>query len=253
MVTLLGVLKGIVRHSPLAGPARSLYRRIWPLSLAEQGIRYDLETAAVMARVLSSDSNCLDIGAHAGSILRIILSYAHRGRHVAFEPLPPFAGQLRANFPQVEVREVALSDVAGEATFEYVVSSPGFSGLRRRRYERPDEEVRTITVETARLDDVVPPDRPIALVKIDVEGAELQVLRGGLGTLKRCRPFVIFEHGEGAADFYGTTPADVYDLLASHCGLRISLMAGWLAGARPLTRAAFIEQSKRDFYFLAHP
>jgi hypothetical protein len=61
---------------------------------------------------------------------------------------------------------------------------------------------------------------------------------------------VIFEHGEGAADYYGTTPADLYDLLAGQCGLRISLMADWLAGARALTRPAFIDQCKRDLYFL---
>jgi hypothetical protein len=64
---------------------------------------------------------------------------------------------------------------------------------------------------------------------------------------------VIFEHGVGGSDYYGTTPADVYDLLAGQCGLRISLMGGWPAGARPFTRSSFINQCKRDFYFLAHP
>ena len=49
------VLKDIVRRSPLAGPARFLYQRIWPLSVAEQGTRYDLELAAVMARVHAAD------------------------------------------------------------------------------------------------------------------------------------------------------------------------------------------------------
>jgi FkbM family methyltransferase len=205
-----------------------------------------------MARVLAPDSNCLDIGAYTGTILRIILRHAERGHHVAFEPLPHLAGQLRRDFPQVDVHELALSDTTGDTTFEYVVTNPGYSGLRRRTYERPDEEIRTITVRADRLDNVIPADQPIALVKVDVEGAELQVFRGAQRTLARCRPFVIFEHGKGAADHYGTTPADVYDLLAGECGLRISLMAGWLAGARPFTRSAFIHQCKRDFYFVAH-
>jgi FkbM family methyltransferase len=219
----------------------------------EQNARYDAETADVMARVLTSTSNCVDIGAHTGSILRLMLKHVPQGHHVAFEPLPHLAGQLHLDFPQVRVCEMALSDTAGETTFEYVVSAPGYSGLRRRRYDRTDEEIQTIRVRTARLDDLIPDDQPIALMKIDVEGAELQVFRGGLRTLARRKPFVIFEHGNGAAEYYGTTAADVYDLLAGQCGLQISLMAGWLVGARPFTRAAFIRQCKRDFYFFAHP
>jgi FkbM family methyltransferase len=254
-VAVVDLLRGLVRGSPLAGPARSLYRRLWPLSAAERNARYDLETAEVMTRVLAAESNCLDVGAHQGAILQIILAHADRGHHVAFEPLPHLAAALRRDFPQVEVCELALSDTTGGTTFEHVVTNPAYSGLRRRRYVRAAEEIRTITVRTARLDDLVPHDRPIALVKIDVEGGELQVLRGGLATLTRCRPFVVFEHGKGAADYYGTTPAAVYDLLVAQCGLRVSLMERWLAGARPFTRSEFIEHFERgrDFYFLAHP
>jgi FkbM family methyltransferase len=249
------VLKDIVRRSPLAGSARSLYRRLRPLSAAELSAHYDMQTAEVMARVLSPDSNCLDVGAHTGAILRVILQHAGRGHHVAFEPLPHLAAQLRRHFSEVEVSDVALSETAGTTTFEYVVTNPSYSGLRRRRYDRPDELIRTITVSTARLDDVIPPDRPIRFVKIDVEGGELQVLRGGVATLTRWRPFVVFEHGKGGADYYGTTPAAVHDVLVTQCGLRVSLMEGWLAGARPFTRAGFIEHFERgrDCYFLAHP
>jgi hypothetical protein len=110
-----------------------------------------------------------------------------------------------------------------------------------------------INVKTARLDDVIPEGRAITLVKVDVEGAELQVFLGGLLTLARYKPFVIFEHGEGAAAYYGTTPGAVYDVLAGQCGLRLNLMAGWLRGARPFTRSAFIDQCRRDFHSLAHP
>ena len=45
------------------------------------------------------------------------------------------------------------------------------------------------------------------------EGAELQVLEGAVTTLQRHRPIVIFEHGSGSAETYGTLPADVFGLL----------------------------------------
>ena len=247
------VLKRIISRSPFGAPAKLLYRRLWPLTVAEINARYDSQTSEVLSRVLSPDSNCLDIGAHTGSILTLILRHAQKGRHMAFEPLPHLAGQLRLDFPQVDVQQVALSDVPGTTTFQYVVSNPGYSGLRRRRYDRPNEEIETITVTSARLDDLVPPDRLVHFVKIDVEGAELQVLRGGVETLRRSRPFIVFEHGIGGADYYGTTPDAVFEVLVEQCGLRMTVMDRWLTGARPFMRAEFIQQCKRDFYFLAYP
>jgi hypothetical protein len=148
-----------------------------------------------------------------------------------------------------------LSDTAGETTFQHVVSNPGYSGLLRRRYDRPEEEVVEIRVRLARLDDLVAANAPIRLVKIDVEGAELQVLRGAAAMLRRDRPFVVFEHGQGAADCYGTRPEQVFDLFAE-CGLRLSLMGDWLAGGRSaLSREAFVDEfdAARNYYFLAHP
>jgi FkbM family methyltransferase len=66
-----------------------------------------------MERELREDADCLDVGAHAGSVLREIVRLAPRGRHVAWEPLPGLAAGLRADFPGVAVREAALADQAG--------------------------------------------------------------------------------------------------------------------------------------------
>ena len=81
-------------------------------------------------------------------------------------------------------------------------------------------------------------------------------MRGGTATLRRSRPFIVFEHGLGASDCYGTRPEHVYDLMAD-CRLRISLMGNWLEseGEKVLSRTAFVEQFDKDlnYYFLAHP
>jgi FkbM family methyltransferase len=254
-------VKAWVVGTPLEAPARSVARRLRPpapLSPAQQLNRaYDEQTAKVISRVLRHDSNCIDVGCHEGVILDQMLRCAPDGSHLAFEPLPDLAAGLREKYlgdGRVTVHEMALGDEQGHTTFCHVVTNPGYSGLRRRHYDREGEQVVEIEVDVARLDDLVPDDRAIDLVKIDVEGAELGVLLGGKRLLARCRPHVVFEHGLGGADCYGTRPEQVFDLLGD-CGLSISLMADWLGDGAVLARDQFVDEfdSARNYYFLAHP
>lgn len=181
---------------------------------------------ALLAELLRPDSCVVDVGAHRGGFVRAALELAPRGRHRAFEPIPELAARLRARFPGVEVHELALSDRAGEVPFHCVVPVLGLSGLRRTALVPAGAEVRLLTVRTARLDDVLPPGARVDILKVDVEGAELEVLRGARGLLRRCRPHVIFEYEPGAARAYGATAAALHDLLAGECGLGIYSLDG---------------------------
>lgn len=221
---------------------------------------YDEQAMHVIRRVLHRDSNAIDVGCHKGDLLRPMLQSAPRGTHYAFEPLPNmFAGLRRAygHLPNVRLYELALSDTAGISSFQQVVTNPGYSGLRKRRYDRLDEQLQEITVKTDTLDNVISPSVRIDLIKVDVEGAELLVFRGGLETIRRNRPVIIFEHGIGAADSYDTGPDDVHELLTTKCGLRVNLMAEWLfnEGVPCLSRQEFADEfwSARNYYFIAYP
>jgi Methyltransferase FkbM domain len=77
-------------------------------------------------------------------------------------------------------------------------------------------------VELKRLDDLLPAET-IAFIKVDVEGAELEVLRGAQGILARCKPIVYFECGKFHHTHYKTTPKQVFDLFAS-CGMGVFLV-----------------------------
>lgn len=224
----------------------------------EKNQKYDLETLEVMERILNKKSNCVDIGCHVGSVLVEMIRLAPEGKHYAFEPIPEMYDQLVKSFkiyPNVNVHGIALSETAGESTFQHVVSNPGYSGLRRRKYERSDEEIKKIIVRTDRLDNFIPNNVQIHFIKIDVEGAELQVFKGAIETLKNNRPIIVFEHGHGAANYYETTPGDVYDLLAGECSLKISLMERWLRNQGDFDKDQFVGQYMRgeNYYFIAHP
>lgn len=242
-------VRGAVLGSSLGGPLRRAKRALEPASVTRD--RRDVEHLhAMLAAVLAPDANCIDVGAHEGAYLADMLRLAPRGHHIAYEPLPHLADALAARFPGADVRRAALSDTSGEASFVHVLTRPGWSGFRERPYPA-EERLERIVVETQRLDDVLPDDYVPAFVKIDVEGAELEVLRGAADTLARHRPVIAFEHGLGSADYYGTGPEDVFALLVDHVGLRVLDMDG----GGPYTRDDFVRafHGGERVNFLARP
>jgi FkbM family methyltransferase len=203
--------------------------------------RQDMEdTRALLASVLTPQSNCIDVGANIGSVLAPIVKHAPLGRHIAYEPLPHLCQQLRSRFPQVDVRQAALSNRTGEASFVFVKNMPGYSGLKERNYPGP-VETEPLVVRVEELDSSLPAGYVPHLIKIDVEGGEREVLEGAIQTISTHKPVVLFEHGRGAADRYGTTPEQVFHLLCTRAGLRIFD----LRGSGPYTLEEFVSIFQR--------
>jgi FkbM family methyltransferase len=223
-------------------------RRAW--QLARPAVRRDLAERAHLRRLVAwsvpRDGHCVDVGAHAGDVLGDLVRAAPDGRHIAYEPLPALASALRAAFPEVDVRAKALANETGERPFVHVVGNPGWSGFRQRPAPHA-EAFEPMTVEVERLDDALPDSFRPAFIKIDVEGAELEVLQGALETLKAYRPMVAFEHGFGSADHYGTEPGDVHSLLTREAGLRIYDLAGDGPYSLAEFRRAFSEGVRVNF------
>jgi FkbM family methyltransferase len=215
---------------------------------AKRAYQDEVNLRLLLAFTLSHDSNCIDVGSYEGRFLSDIVRVAPHGQHIAYEPLPHLAGVLAQAFPGVEVRNAALSDVEGQSEFMYARNLPSYSGLRRRAYPRA-ADIEVLSVRTERLDDHLPVGYVPSLIKIDVEGAEQLVIEGAMETLKRHRPIVVFEHGKGGSDYYGTSPRDVFSLLNT-AGLRIFDMDG----NGPYTLLQFEETYKRNdrWNFVAH-
>ena len=207
----------------------------------------------LLAFCLTANANCIDIGAHRGAVLSEMQRIAPDGRHIAFEPLPHLAEFLRTEFPDVDVRESALSDHSGETDFAYVHgAAEGWSGLRFRPLPTGERAtVEQIKVKLDRLDDLLDPEYRPAVIKVDVEGAELQVFKGAVETLRRHGPIVIFEHGTGSAEAYGTTPRDVFAFLGDEAGMRVFD----LDGGGPYSVEDFEQtfSSAARVNFVAHP
>jgi FkbM family methyltransferase len=208
-----------IATSPLAGPVGALRGAVGRLRAvlhpelgllhAEHGM-----TVACLRRMVRADWNCVDIGAHVGSVSYLLSRLAPRGHLTVIEALPAKAAALRARFPRATVHQLAVGDRAGEVTFFGNTAQPGFSSLSKRASRG---ETRELRVPKARIDDLWPVNEPLHLIKIDVEGHEYPALRGAKATFRRHRPAILFE--AGAADDPDTATADYDGLFAFLTGL----------------------------------
>jgi FkbM family methyltransferase len=221
-----------------------------------QNIKYDIYTKKIMQRVLKNSSNCMDIGCHKGEILDEILKFAPSGKHYAFEPLPHLYKFLQEKYhgKNITLFPIALFDKKGETSFKFVVNAPAYSGIRERNYDFPDPEISELQVETDLLDNLIPENVQIDFIKIDVEGAEFPALQGGVKTICRCRPVIVFEFGIGAADHYGVKPETLFDFITSDCGLSISTLKGFLKKNEKLSKEKFcsLYLDQLEYYFIAY-
>lgn len=216
--------------------------------------RYDYLSQKVYRKLLRTGSNCVDIGCHKGEVLRELLKLAPNGIHYGFEPIPGLFNQyMLGQFPDnCRLFNLGLSSEKREKSFHFVRSNPAYSGFRKRSL-RAGETVEIIQVQTDCLDNILSVGYCPDLIKIDVEGAELEVLKGSLRTLTTCSPAILFEHGKGASDHYGTTPGAIFQLLCRELGYSIFTLQRFLQEDSPLNEAEFSShyESGTEYYFIA--
>lgn len=144
-----------------------------------------------------------DVGANVGLVtVPLALAVGPEGHVVAIEPLPEnverLAGNLRRNgLANVDVVAAVAGEEDGEAEL-HLAADPGFASLGTVTKVRAAGVLR---VASRRLDTLWEElgRPPVALVKVDVEGAELSVLDGAGGLVRACRPALLVEADPGAA------------------------------------------------------
>jgi len=251
-------LKHLLVRTPLEVPAQWLRELtgVWERRRHPELRELHRESRHVnrlLRRRLRETSNCIDVGCHIGSMLSVILRLAPGGQHLAFEPIARKARWLRRKFPEVDVRNCALGESAGEVTFFENVERSGFSGMRR--HDCGDGTVVETRIECRRLDDEVGEGHAVHFVKVDVEGGELGVFRGARRVLEQQRPLLVFEcTGSGLAAF-GSTARELFDYLGE-LGYGVFLAKDALAGGAPLDVAGFEAAQRfpfKAFNFVAQP
>jgi len=154
-----------------------------------------IEFRLIRQHVRPTDTVC-DIGANKGSFVFWLARWCRKGRVVAFEPQPWFA-QLLASLARdlklecLKVEQKAVFSKSGQADLYVPKGHLPAASLVTKTAGASDFD--TISVSMVRLDDYFDGSQIIAFMKVDVEGAELEVFKGAERILREQSPLLIFE------------------------------------------------------------
>lgn len=185
------------------------------LALYQTGT-YEKGTIQLLGDFLKQGSVFMDIGANIGLMSTIASKIVgEKGRVYAVEANPKTIEVLRHNCAinlceNIEILPIALASEKGSAILyeNWNVNRGGASLI-----SQGDEH--GITVSKERLDDLFSPDSPVHLVKIDVEGFELEVLKGGVDWFKTQQPVFIIEVSTQRSNQEGATPESIMSFVAN--------------------------------------
>lgn len=156
--------------------------------------QYERDVVAVIERLARPGWSVFDIGANIGAhALRFARLVGPSGRVYAFEPMEYAFTKLRRNIAlngdaNTHPFNIALSD--RDVPRQHVTYRSSWASSGERRAESSVVELRTLDGWCA--------DQRVShvdLIKLDVDGHELEVLQGGLVTIERCRPIFLIEVG----------------------------------------------------------
>lgn len=171
----------------------------------------------------------VDIGANDGSYSEYLSDFFEPEVVHAFEPLPSYHEPLLAlsqRLPRLTVHPLALAEAPGEATFFKNGYAPASSLLRVSALSRqvfPETGRETaVSVTLARLDDVLPVDtlEPDILIKIDVQGVEDRVIKGGHAVFSAAKIVLVEMSFEPI--YQGQPLFEEVHRLLEGCGLRLA-------------------------------
>ncbi len=179
-------------------------------------IDYEAVLEKNYSKLINPGDTVVDIGAHVGRHLRVFERLVtETGSLYGFEPLKKQFSYLTATFQAENVRlfNLALSNFNGETEFWECENYPEESGLKQRVvYNREDARLKSIKVQVKQLDDFMDCFTRLDYIKLDAEGAEVDILEGAARVISKFRPIISTEYGGPGYGAYGRQRRSLFDL-----------------------------------------
>lgn len=201
---------------------------------------FDPEIEMILDRIIAPGMTVVDAGANLG-YYSLLMARAGARVH-AFEAFPYNHGLLVRNVAENGLTDSVVAHLAG------VASAPGTGRVcvipdtvnmgSMFVLTDPDAAVPdgfdSSEIPLARIDDLVPSDEIVEIVKMDIEGAELTALRGMERILTRDRPVILLElNSRTLRDYHDTEPRELVEYLKSF-GYRLAEAESMLTGTPSL-------------------
>lgn len=151
---------------------------------AATGIQ-DYLAERLLVALPKSNALFVDVGAHVGSMLGQVHRHNRSVSLFGIEAVPSKAQALKQLFPKAEIHNCAAGETDGETAFYVDTERSAYSSMLSGVGQK-------IVVPMKRLDTLLG-DRIVDILKIDVERAELQVLKGAESVIAKSRPLITFE------------------------------------------------------------
>ncbi|WP_175763250.1 FkbM family methyltransferase [Burkholderia ambifaria] len=167
--------------------------------------------------------NCfVDVGANIGlHTLAAARSMQGQGKIIAFEPFGPTKALLERSVwmngfsSLVEIHQAAVSNETGHHKL-FLGATSGHHSLFPLD-ERMSTDAEPVEVSVVRLDDIILATQKVDLLKIDAEGAELQVIESAAGLIERNAELaIIVEFGPAHLERTQIAPRDWLNAFAAH-------------------------------------
>jgi FkbM family methyltransferase len=153
------------------------------------------EFSVIWRHLRPGDIAC-DIGANKGSFIYWLSRWVRNGRVIAFEPQPDLARHLTdicrvIRLCNVKVEAKAVYSHSGDQDLFLPEGHQPGASLHHKALEA--QSFTTLSVPVVSLDEYFDENDKVTLLKIDVEGAELEVLKGAERILRQHAPLLVFE------------------------------------------------------------
>ncbi len=184
---------------------------------------YEKDTNEILSKYIKEGMTVVEAGANHGSETVIIGKLiGEKGMLYAFEPLPTLIERLSINIKinkqedYVRVVPFALGEL--EQTIQFHIADERLSNQGMGSKYEFSLATKSISVEQLTLDKWVERTNisVIDFIKIDIQGAELDLLRGGADTIKRWKPILYLEADEVQTNNGHTTLEDIFSCLSGY-------------------------------------